>query len=169
MAEPRTKGQPPKNGQNACPHFIAYVVYIDNHGIYKWQNLGRRDNLRKMDKMLAPTVSIIRRFHCIGLEVLTKFKASVYKGGHGEPRLMSASILRNFHQASSLWPVYWHRITTEGGGQHLVHKGPGFGKSSQTVVTNAANMSGKWQVQIYMALACSWEVIFDVYTAYTIF
>ena len=38
------------------------------------------------------------------------------------------------------------RITTESGQQHLVHKGPDFGKSSQTVVTGAHHMSDKWTV-----------------------
>ncbi|CAI7991072.1 hypothetical protein GBAR_LOCUS618 [Geodia barretti] len=39
------------------------------------------------------------------------------------------------------------RVTTESGQQHLVHKGSGFGKSSETVVTGAANMSSNWQVK----------------------
>ncbi len=43
--------------------------------------------------------------------------------------------------------VYF-RITTESGEQHLVHKGPGFGESSQTVVTSAQHMSDKWKVKL---------------------
>ncbi|KAF6737616.1 hypothetical protein FQA47_012510 [Oryzias melastigma] len=38
------------------------------------------------------------------------------------------------------------RVTLEDGSQWLVHKGNGFGRSSQTVVTNARHMSNKWRV-----------------------
>ncbi|VDI48524.1 Hypothetical predicted protein [Mytilus galloprovincialis] len=34
--------------------------------------------------------------------------------------------------------------TTKNGGKFLVHKGPGYGKSSSTVVVNAKHMSNKW-------------------------
>ena len=36
------------------------------------------------------------------------------------------------------------RITTESGSQYLVHKGSGYGQSSQTVVTDARHMSNNW-------------------------
>uniref|UniRef100_A0A3B3BHL6 Uncharacterized protein n=1 Tax=Oryzias melastigma TaxID=30732 RepID=A0A3B3BHL6_ORYME len=39
------------------------------------------------------------------------------------------------------------RVTLEDGSQWLVHKGNGFGRSSQTVVTNARHMSNKWRVR----------------------
>ena len=42
-------GQPPYNGQTACPLLYACL------------NLRRRDNL----KILVPIVSIVWRFHCI--------------------------------------------------------------------------------------------------------
>ncbi|VDI32954.1 Hypothetical predicted protein, partial [Mytilus galloprovincialis] len=35
--------------------------------------------------------------------------------------------------------------TTKNGGKFLVHKGPGYGKSSSTVVVNAKHMSNKWK------------------------
>ncbi|XP_031570007.1 uncharacterized protein LOC116304407 isoform X10 [Actinia tenebrosa] len=38
-------------------------------------------------------------------------------------------------------------VTTASGKRYLVHKGPGYGKSSQTVVTDAKNMSKKWKVE----------------------
>ncbi|RVE63307.1 hypothetical protein OJAV_G00164390 [Oryzias javanicus] len=38
------------------------------------------------------------------------------------------------------------RVTLEDGSKWLVHKGNGFGRSSQTVVTNARHMSNKWRV-----------------------
>ncbi|CAC5355960.1 unnamed protein product [Mytilus coruscus] len=34
--------------------------------------------------------------------------------------------------------------TTKNGGKFLVHKGPGYGKSSSTVVVDAKHMSNKW-------------------------
>lgn len=36
-------------------------------------------------------------------------------------------------------------VTTENGDRWLVHKGPGYGDSSDTVVTNARHMSGDWK------------------------
>lgn len=36
-------------------------------------------------------------------------------------------------------------VTTSDGKQYLVHKGDGFGKSSNTVVTDAKHMSSKWK------------------------
>ena len=36
-------------------------------------------------------------------------------------------------------------VTTNTGNRYLVHKGDGYGKSSQTVVTDARHMSGKWR------------------------
>ncbi|XP_068760223.1 uncharacterized protein [Montipora capricornis] len=36
-------------------------------------------------------------------------------------------------------------VTTENGDRWLVHKGPGYGDSSDTVVTNAKHMSGDWK------------------------
>ena len=42
----------------------------------------------------------------------------------------------------------YHRITTESGKQYLVHKGPDFGRSSETVVTDAHHMSSKWKVSL---------------------
>lgn len=38
------------------------------------------------------------------------------------------------------------KVTTDAGNQYLVHKGRGYGKSSQTVVTDARNMSSAWNV-----------------------
>ncbi|KAK3105291.1 hypothetical protein FSP39_021730 [Pinctada imbricata] len=35
--------------------------------------------------------------------------------------------------------------TTKDGGRWLIHKGPGYGKSSDTVVTNAKHMSSQWK------------------------
>ena len=37
------------------------------------------------------------------------------------------------------------RVTTDKGNQYLIHKGPSYGKSSDTVVTDAKHMSSKWQ------------------------
>ncbi|KAK7944512.1 hypothetical protein WMY93_000240 [Mugilogobius chulae] len=39
------------------------------------------------------------------------------------------------------------RVTLDDGRKFMVHKGPGFGKSSETVVTDARHMSDKWQVK----------------------
>lgn len=39
------------------------------------------------------------------------------------------------------------RLTTESGNQYLVHKGSGYGKSSQTVVVDAKHMSSNWKVR----------------------
>ena len=50
--KPPIRGQPPYNGQTACP--IPLTVHT-----------FRRDNLRTMDKILVPNVSIIQRFHCM--------------------------------------------------------------------------------------------------------
>lgn len=36
-------------------------------------------------------------------------------------------------------------VTTDNGDRWLVHKGSGYGDSSETVVTNAKHMSGDWQ------------------------
>lgn len=36
-------------------------------------------------------------------------------------------------------------VTTDSSDRWLVHKGSGYGKSSETVVTNAKHMSGDWQ------------------------
>lgn len=36
-------------------------------------------------------------------------------------------------------------VTTNSGDRWLVHKGSGYGESSQTVVTNAKHMSGAWK------------------------
>ena len=36
------------------------------------------------------------------------------------------------------------KLKTDKGNEYLVHKGDGFGKSSQTVVVDAKHMSGKW-------------------------
>jgi len=36
-------------------------------------------------------------------------------------------------------------VTTKSGDRYLVHKGNEYGKSSQTVVTDARHMSGKWR------------------------
>lgn len=47
----------------------------------------------------------------------------------------------DLYYVTTIW-----RITTANGKQYLVHKGPGFGKSSQTVVTDARHMSDKWKV-----------------------
>ena len=41
------------------------------------------------------------------------------------------------------------RVTTAAGEQYLVHKGPEFGKSSQTVVVDAGHMSSNWKVCVY--------------------
>ena len=35
-------------------------------------------------------------------------------------------------------------VTTKDGGKYLVHKGSGYGKSSQTVVVNVKHMSKAW-------------------------
>ncbi|XP_052096372.1 uncharacterized protein LOC127731658 [Mytilus californianus] len=37
------------------------------------------------------------------------------------------------------------RVTTDHGNQYLVHKGGGFGKTSQTVVVDAKHMSDQWK------------------------
>lgn len=37
------------------------------------------------------------------------------------------------------------RVTTDQGNQYLIHKGAGYGISSQTVVTDATHMSNQWQ------------------------
>ncbi|KAG7218234.1 hypothetical protein INR49_020543 [Caranx melampygus] len=37
------------------------------------------------------------------------------------------------------------RVTLEDGRQYLVHKGDGYGRSSQTVVTDARHMSSAWE------------------------
>ncbi|CAL1612044.1 unnamed protein product [Knipowitschia caucasica] len=39
------------------------------------------------------------------------------------------------------------RVTLDNGKQYLIHKGPGFGRASDTVVTDAAHMSNRWQVK----------------------
>ena len=36
------------------------------------------------------------------------------------------------------------KVTTESGGSYLIHKGDGYGKSSETVVVDAKHMSDKW-------------------------
>ena len=36
-------------------------------------------------------------------------------------------------------------VTTSDGKKYLVHKGSGYGKSSQTVVTDAKHMSNRWK------------------------
>ena len=41
--------------------------------------------------------------------------------------------------------VRYFRVTTDHGKQYLIHKGPNFGKSSQTVVVDAKHMSNKWE------------------------
>lgn len=35
--------------------------------------------------------------------------------------------------------------TTQNGGRYLIHKGPGYGKASSTVVTDAKHMSSQWK------------------------
>ncbi len=40
------------------------------------------------------------------------------------------------------------RVTVEDGSIWLVHKGDGFGISSQTIVEDANNMSSKWRASI---------------------
>ena len=52
-------GQPPYNGQTACPLLYACL------------NLRRRDNL----KTLVPNVSIVWRFHCVYLAVVEEEEA----------------------------------------------------------------------------------------------
>lgn len=37
------------------------------------------------------------------------------------------------------------RVTTTSGDSYLVHKGPNYGRSSDTVVTPASNMSDRWK------------------------
>ncbi|KAI9999617.1 hypothetical protein NQD34_018342 [Periophthalmus magnuspinnatus] len=39
------------------------------------------------------------------------------------------------------------RVTLDNGKQYLIHKGPGYGKASDTVVTDANHMSNKWRVK----------------------
>ncbi|KAJ0066443.1 hypothetical protein NL108_013057 [Boleophthalmus pectinirostris] len=39
------------------------------------------------------------------------------------------------------------RVTLNDGQKFLIHKGPEFGKASETVITDAKHMSDKWQVQ----------------------
>lgn len=39
------------------------------------------------------------------------------------------------------------RVTTEDGRQWLIHKGSGYGRSSETVVTDADHMSSRWRVE----------------------
>ena len=60
------RGQPPYNGQTACPLPLSIHFY-----------LRRRDNLQTMDKMLVPTVSIIQRFHCIYTSSTAAYAISV--------------------------------------------------------------------------------------------
>ena len=40
------------------------------------------------------------------------------------------------------------RVTLDDGSQWLIHKGDNFGRSSQTVVTPAHDMSSKWKVNL---------------------
>uniref|UniRef100_A0A8C6T323 Uncharacterized protein n=1 Tax=Neogobius melanostomus TaxID=47308 RepID=A0A8C6T323_9GOBI len=37
------------------------------------------------------------------------------------------------------------RVTLQNGRKYLIHKGPGYGSASDTVITDAANMSRAWQ------------------------
>uniref|UniRef100_A0A8C6T7D1 Uncharacterized protein n=1 Tax=Neogobius melanostomus TaxID=47308 RepID=A0A8C6T7D1_9GOBI len=39
------------------------------------------------------------------------------------------------------------RVTLDDGQKFLIHKGPDFGVASETVITDAAHMSNKWQVR----------------------
>ncbi|MEQ2258784.1 hypothetical protein XENORESO_002392 [Xenotaenia resolanae] len=50
-------------------------------------------------------------------------------------------------QSSGRWPFYHSgvRVTVDDGSQWLVHKGKGYGLSSQTVVTDARHMSPAWR------------------------
>ncbi len=48
----------------------------------------------------------------------------------------------------SILYAYNYRVTTESGNQWLIHKGDGYGKSSQTVVVDAKHMSDDWKVKL---------------------
>lgn len=43
---------------------------------------------------------------------------------------------------------FFCRVTLDDGSQWLIHKGGGFGLSSQTVVTDARHMSSAWRVNL---------------------
>ena len=51
------------------------------------------------------------------------------------------------------------KVTTESGSQYLVHKGPNYGKPSQTVVTDAQHMSSKWTVSVRITSLFIFKVI----------
>ena len=51
-----------------------------------------------------------------------------------------------------------YRITTDSGHQHLVHKGPQFGKASDTVVTDARHMSDRWKVSLNLVAISPYTV-----------
>ena len=56
-------------------------------------------------------------------------------------------LIRWLYRPSLSIYVILHRVTTETPGQQLlIHKGSGYGKSSQTVVVDAKHMSNKWTV-----------------------
>ncbi|KAM4568036.1 uncharacterized protein V3H82_012266 [Fundulus diaphanus] len=50
-------------------------------------------------------------------------------------------------KTSGVWPFYHSgvRVTLDDDSQWLIHKGKGYGRSSQTVVTDARHMSPAWR------------------------
>ena len=65
------RGQPPYNGQTACPLTNCLSPAINCPYI----STSDEGNLQTMDKMLVPTVSIILRFHCIAVYYYSVFIA----------------------------------------------------------------------------------------------
>ncbi|KAK7918961.1 hypothetical protein WMY93_010245 [Mugilogobius chulae] len=69
-------------------------------------------------------------------------------------RVVSADLVRRPKQGMPSWVPNTYftshsgvRVTLDNGKQYLIHKGPGYGKASDTVVTDARHMSNKWQVK----------------------
>uniref|UniRef100_A0A3P9KJ72 Uncharacterized protein n=1 Tax=Oryzias latipes TaxID=8090 RepID=A0A3P9KJ72_ORYLA len=65
-------------------------------------------------------------------------------------RVMSAEkMTRRMGSSSSGSGIFSHsgvRVTLEDGSQWLIHKGDGYGDTSETVVTRASGMSSDWKV-----------------------
>uniref|UniRef100_V9LGM1 Uncharacterized protein n=1 Tax=Callorhinchus milii TaxID=7868 RepID=V9LGM1_CALMI len=68
---------------------------------------------------------------------------------YNTPVVRAESLRRPLGSLSWMLGTFSHsgvRVTTDSGESWLIHKGDGFGRTSQTVVTDANHMSDRWRV-----------------------
>ncbi|XP_067366579.1 uncharacterized protein [Channa argus] len=76
---------------------------------------------------------------------------------YNSPVHQAERMKRPMGDSSSWFGPFSHsgvRVTLADGTQWLVHKGDGYGKSSQTVVTDAQHMSSAWEFRFSATASC---------------